>query len=471
MSPPPDKALAAALGYIAKGFRVVPIPHRQKGPVIKEWQSLVIRAEDAPAHFRGTCNIGVILGHGGATDVDLDCAEAIAAAGYLLPRTATFGHASRPFSHFIYVCHGLAASEEHAARKWTSTDGGGLLELRSGGGGAAAQTVFPPSIHPSGEPIAWDDGEDIRQVDPHDLVTACNRLAACALLARLYPKEGARHDAALVLGGFLAGCEIGVPYIKLMLEAIGAASGQPREKIRDMIRSAADGAGLQRPAGLPKMVEAFGKEVTAKCAGWLGYVARGEDKPYKAEAAMPNGEWPGPNGWAMALIRAADVEPKPVSWLWRGWLARGKMHLIAGQPGAGKTTIALKAAATVSSGCQWPDGSLAEQGNVVIWSGEDDLADTLIPRLEASGADLTRVFFAGEMSYGKERRAFDPAKDIPALQAAIDKAGGASLIVVDPIVSATAADSHKNSETRRGLQPLVDMATTINAALIGVTHF
>jgi putative DNA primase/helicase len=59
--------------------------------------------------------------------------------------------------------------------------------------------------------------------------------------------------------------------------------------------------------------------------------------------------------------------------------------------------------------------------------GEDDLADTLIPRLEASGADLTRVFFAGEMACGKERRGFDPAKDIPALQAAIDKAGGGTL--------------------------------------------
>jgi hypothetical protein len=49
------------------------------------------------------------------------------------------------------------------------------------------------------------------------------------------------------------------------------------------------------------------------------------------------------------------------------------MHLIAGQPGAGKTTIALKAAATVSSGGQWPDGTLAEQGNVVIWSGEETI--------------------------------------------------------------------------------------------------
>jgi hypothetical protein len=122
----------------------------------------------------------------------------------------------------------------------------------------------------------------------------------------------------------------------------------------------------------------------------------------------------------------------------------GKMHIIAGQPGTGKTTIAMKMAAAVSAGGRWPDGSNAKQGNVVIWSGEDDPADTLIPRLEASGADLSRIFFAGEMMCGKERRVFDPAKDIPALQAAIEAAGGAGMIIIDPIVSATAADSHKN---------------------------
>jgi putative DNA primase/helicase len=175
--------------------------------------------------------------------------------------------------------------------------------------------------------------------------------------------------------------------------------------------------------------------------------------------------------WTMALACASDIKPEPISWLWRDWLARGKMHIIAGQPGAGKTTIAMKMAAAVSAGGRWPDGSAAKQGNVVIWSGEDDRADTLIPRLEASGADLNRIFFAGEMTRGKERRAFDPAKDIPALQAAIEVAGGAAIIIVDPVVSATAADSHKNSETRRGLQPLVDMAAKLDAALIGITHF
>jgi putative DNA primase/helicase len=127
--------------------------------------------------------------------------------------------------------------------------------------------------------------------------------------------------------------------------------------------------------------------------------------------------------WALDLIRASDIKPEPISWIWRGYLARGKLHILAGMPSAGKTTIAMKMAATISAGGHWPDGTVATQGNVIVWSGEDDPADTLVPRLEASGADMSRVFFAGGMTRGEERRAFDPAKDFPALEAAIERAG------------------------------------------------
>jgi hypothetical protein len=119
-----------------------------------------------------------------------------------------------------------------------------------------------------------------------------------------------------------------------------------------------------------------------------------------------------PGNWQAGLTCASSIRPEPISWLWKGWLARGKMHLIAGQPGTGKTTIAVKIAATVSCGGRLPDGTRAPEGNIIIWSGEDDPADTLVPRLEASGADLSRVFFAGDMTCGREARPFDPAKDI-----------------------------------------------------------
>lgn len=171
-----------------------------------------------------------------------------------------------------------------------------------------------------------------------------------------------------------------------------------------------------------------------------------------------------------SLVRASDLKPKPIDWLWPGWLAAGKLHVCAGQPGTGKTTLAMRMAATVSQGSPWPDGRYSKAGNVIIWSGEDDPADTLAPRLAASGADMNRVFFVSDVLESGQKRPFDPAKDITCLQAAIAKAGGARLIVVDPIVSAVAADTHKNGETRRALQPLVDLASNIGAALLGITH-
>jgi len=173
----------------------------------------------------------------------------------------------------------------------------------------------------------------------------------------------------------------------------------------------------------------------------------------------------------LSLIRGTDLEPKPVDWLWHGWLAAGKFHLLAGAPGTGKTTISMALAATVTVGGNWPDGTKAERGNVIIWTGEDDPSDTLVPRLIAGGGDTSAVYFVGEVSQAGNRRPFDPARDIDMLNAQISEVGNVRLIVLDPVVSAIAGDSHKNAEVRRGLQPLVDLATAKNCAVLGITHF
>lgn len=173
----------------------------------------------------------------------------------------------------------------------------------------------------------------------------------------------------------------------------------------------------------------------------------------------------------VVLRCGADLTPMPIEWLWLHWLGIGKLHILAGAPGQGKTTIALSIGATVTIGGRWPDGSRCEVGNILIWSGEDDAADTLLPRLLAAGADKSRCYFIEATRRDGEVAPFDPARDLPELQAAIEKIGGIKLLIVDPVVSAVTGDSHKNTEVRRALQPLVDMAAACGCAVLGITHF
>lgn len=170
------------------------------------------------------------------------------------------------------------------------------------------------------------------------------------------------------------------------------------------------------------------------------------------------------------LIAAEGIKPEAIRWLWPGYLANGKLHVLAGAPGTGKTTIAMAIAAAITAGSALPSGWKPEAGIVLVWSGEDDPQDTLIPRLIAAGADMARVFFVGD-THDEHRRPFDPARDVDLLAEAAATIGEVAMIVVDPLVSAVGGDSHKNAEVRRGLAPLVDLAARMDAALLGITHY
>jgi len=94
----------------------------------------------------------------------------------------------------------------------------------------------------------------------------------------------------------------------------------------------------------------------------------------------------------LKIICMADVEPKPINWLWPEKIARGKVSMIAGDPGLGKSLITLALASAVSTGARWPvGGGIAPLGSVVILSDEDSLADTIRPRLDAAGANCARI--------------------------------------------------------------------------------
>jgi putative DNA primase/helicase len=173
----------------------------------------------------------------------------------------------------------------------------------------------------------------------------------------------------------------------------------------------------------------------------------------------------------VSLTQASNIEIKAINWIWNGWLASGKFHVLGGMAGTGKSTIAISICATVSSGRLFPDGQRAEQGDVVIWTGEDDPQDTLVPRLKAMGADLNRVHFVGTVNNGGALRPFDPKKDMQSLQERIAKLRDIKLLVIDPIVSTIKKDANSNPDVRNDLAPTVQMAAELDFAVMGITHF
>lgn len=191
--------LKAAQIFLTKEWRPVPVPLRKKGPVIGEWQNMRLTASDLPKYFPANSNIGLILGEpsGGLVDVDLDTPQAVRAASVFLPETQlTHGRKSKRSSHWWYVStHPIPTS-----KRFVAPDGTCLLELRSTG----EQTVVPPSIHPSGEDIAWEKNGPPAQVDSDVLINAVAQLAASVLLGKAWPKQpGNRQQVAMAVAGFL----------------------------------------------------------------------------------------------------------------------------------------------------------------------------------------------------------------------------------------------------------------------------
>ena len=164
-------------------------------------------------------------------------------------------------------------------------------------------------------------------------------------------------------------------------------------------------------------------------------------------------------------------EPSRVRWLVDGRIAMGKLNMLAGDPGLGKSFITLELASRVSRGeiGALPDGSA---GRTIIMSAEDDPRDTLAPRLIAMGADRSRIrLFNGFKD--PDGYAVFPELDRDAGHFArwLDAMGDVSLIVIDPISAYMGdTDSHKNAEVRKVLGKLSDIACATGAAVLCVSH-
>lgn len=172
--------------------------------------------------------------------------------------------------------------------------------------------------------------------------------------------------------------------------------------------------------------------------------------------------------------RASDLQPEKLIWIWEGRIPEGKLVLVGGPPGLGKSQLTAFMAATISNGGHWPcnEGS-ATKGNVIFMSAEDGIEDTIVPRLMAAGADRDRVYIVASATQpdGTGRKTFSLKTDVVLLEAKAKQIGDVRLIVIDPISAYMGgSDGNGNVETREVLEPLAEMANRLHIAVVAVTH-
>ena len=165
-----------------------------------------------------------------------------------------------------------------------------------------------------------------------------------------------------------------------------------------------------------------------------------------------------------------DIMRKDIQWLWRNWIALGKLTVLDGDPGLGKSTVLLDLAARVSNIGIMPDNSQGASGTVIVLSAEDGAEDTIKPRLEAAGANENRLVNLSHVTIKGEERPVEIPADLPLIARKI-KEHDARLLIIDPLMAfLCGADANKDQEVRRVLYKLSKIAETYNCAVVCMRH-
>ena len=161
-------------------------------------------------------------------------------------------------------------------------------------------------------------------------------------------------------------------------------------------------------------------------------------------------------------------------WLWNGFTREGKLTLLAGAGGTGKSTLCVQLCRYSVQTLKYGPMVRAASCRPMCLCGRQRMnaADTITPRLMAVGANLSRCGIISEaIDENGMRCPFDAARDMNQLREATQEIGGVSLLIIDPIVTAVTGDMHKANDVRRSLQAIVDFAAETNCAVLGITHF
>lgn len=344
--------LLAAMSYLDRGWTVVPVEFRGKRPLNpndthgRKWQALRGKAGDVDRWFNGVQrNVGIILGaaSGGLIDIDVDAREALVLAPRFLPKTEViFGRLSKPQSHWLYVASVRSRQFKDPVR------GDMLVEQRSDG----MQTVFPPSLHASGESVEWASSGEPLVMAGDQLERSVGELAAAALLARCWPGEGGRHDAGLTLTAFLKRAGWGDQRIAHFVAAVVSTAGGDADHAKRLATARDTGARLDnsRPVrGFPALASLFGESVARNVADWLGVGSDvGPANKHDGRCGLTHGSHVAQAGAALAVLRGEHSET-----IFCGnqfWSYNGKIWRVVSDTDIRRAVYALDAAPVAGRG-------------------------------------------------------------------------------------------------------------------------
>ena len=462
------QSLEAATALVQAGFAVLPTLSRSREIRVRGWPDLQLTEAELPLHFTGTeQNISINWKcSSGRCALDLDAMEAEELAPLLLPiDTPAFGRAGR-LRQMIFECaEATSFSLKH--------NGEMLVEVLAGGSASLA----PGSTQPEGDLVQWCAGRSPQEYAPKKVSLArlqgfATIVAGAALLLRYWREvagQGVRHDTALQLAGAMLHAGWKPAAVRQVLRGVFQVAADPDLKDRltavdTTIKRQQDG---QPFSGLPELSKTLPSELTTALVQFWGL---GSAMPEITGSSVP----PVFGGTAdeLVLVWADTVPPEKIEWHWRGFLAAGKLSLLAGDPGVGKSTISGAVTAAYTTGAPFPGHTdRRPPKRVLVAAAEDAAADTKVPRLLAAGADLSKVAFMDLVRSGGRQRYFTLA-DVPALDALLSQHPGEfGLLIVDPIGAYMGGrDSHKDSDVRELLRPLAVLAENHGIAVLLIAH-
>ena len=338
-------------------------------------------------------------------------------------------------------------------------------------------------MHPSGEAVEWVEDGEPAVIAPEELVENCDKLARAV-------RRELGEDQPVGFSGFQGTSRYGSAALASETAIVSCAVNGTRN---DTLNGSSFALGRLVGGGELEADEAVSSlEGAARLCGLSetesrrtiesGFTAGLKHPRQRGAVTIPSGLAPpaGAGGAALrvdepVLLRMADVEPESVRWLWPDRIPRGRLTLLAGMPGQGKSFATCDIAARISTGSAWPDGAPCEQGSVLFVAAEDDPADTVRPRLDAHGADVRRVHLLSGVRRHHNGKPVDAAftlEDLAPLERALEDLRDVRLVVIDPIGSymGTGANADKDTEVRAVLAPLAALASRSDAAVLIVAH-